>query len=89
MPPTVYPNRLTTPTKLFDAAEHMSGLTEKDRKDEEQHVITIGDHFGGGGGIESGPAIELCPKHSAFIGAMGNGTKVNQVCMKHVHCVGL
>merc|ERR1712038_1932715 len=78
MPPTVYPNRLTTPTKLFEAAEHLSGLTEKDRKEEEQQVITIGDHLGGGGGMESGPAVELCPKHSAFIGAMGNGTKVNQ-----------
>ena len=81
IPPTVYPNhRLATPTKLFESANpcHGEAITNfnKEQSLEDQHVSTIGGNLGAGG-LESMPgATELCPKHSAIVGAASNGLKV-------------
>ena len=85
IPPTVYPNhRLTTPTKLFESNNPGHGENnascEKEQRYEEHHVSTIGGHLGAGG-MESIPgATELCPKHSAIVGAGANGLKVRWNC---------
>ena len=85
IPPTVYPNlRLSTPTKLFESTNHGSGETnascEKEQRYEEHHVSTIGGHLGACGVESVAAATELCPKHSAIVGATANGLKVKRVC---------
>ena len=83
-PPTIYPNqRKTTPTKLFESTNlepmsETSAMGEKElRYQNGKYVNIIGGHLRASSMEPTLGANELCPKHSAIIGATReNGYKV-------------
>lgn len=75
-PPTIYPNqRKTTPTKLFESTNlepmsETSAMCEKElRYQNGKYVNIIGGHLRASSMEPTLGANELCPKHSAIIGA--------------------
>ena len=76
-PPTIYPNqRKTTPTKLFEST-NLEPMSETSAMCEKELRYQNGKYVNIIGGQPTLGANELCPKHSAIIGATReNGYKV-------------
>ena len=84
-PPTIYPNqRKTTPTKLFESTNlepihgETNAMCEKELRYENGKYVNINGGHLRASSMEPAPgANELCPKHSAIVGAAReNGYKV-------------